>query len=230
MRIAIIPARSGSTRIKKKNIHPLCGKPMMGYPLKAASDSGVFDKIHVSTDSPEFSDVAAQLGHPTDFLRDPDLAENESSLLGTLLWTLDQYDQRGMVFDEVCMLYATAVLIDADDIIEGVNLYEQHGKKHPVLTVASFPAPIERSMIINDQQELTWMDCKAKTLHSQNCVTAYYDAAGFFMLSRSQLEAFNETIPDIFTPLVLPRWKAVDINDPEDLEMAEVIMQSTMNI
>ena len=35
-RIAYIPARSGSKGIPKKNIRPLCGKPLMGWTIEAA--------------------------------------------------------------------------------------------------------------------------------------------------------------------------------------------------
>ena len=54
MKLAIIPARSGSTRIKDKNIINFCGKPLITYSLQTASESGIFDKIHVSTDSKKY--------------------------------------------------------------------------------------------------------------------------------------------------------------------------------
>ena len=51
MNLAIIPARSGSKRIKNKNIVKINNKPIMYYALDAAKKSKIFDKIHVSTDS-----------------------------------------------------------------------------------------------------------------------------------------------------------------------------------
>ena len=50
MNIAIIPARGGSKRIPRKNIKDFCGKPMLAYPIQAALQSGVIDKVVVSTD------------------------------------------------------------------------------------------------------------------------------------------------------------------------------------
>ena len=71
MKLAIIPARSGSTRIKDKNIINFCGKPLITYSLQTASESGIFDKIHVSTDSKKYQKLVNELGYKTDFLRDP---------------------------------------------------------------------------------------------------------------------------------------------------------------
>ena len=52
-RLAIIPARGGSKRIKKKNIKQFLGKPIISYSIETALKSNLFSKIHVSTDSLE---------------------------------------------------------------------------------------------------------------------------------------------------------------------------------
>ena len=51
MKIAIIPARSGSRRIKNKNIVKIEGLPLMISSMISAKKSKIFDKIHLSTDS-----------------------------------------------------------------------------------------------------------------------------------------------------------------------------------
>ncbi|MEX2643864.1 MAG: hypothetical protein WD270_10445 [Acetobacterales bacterium] len=50
-RLAVIPARSGSSRIADKNIRPFCGRPLLLRAIDTARNSGLFDEIHVSTDS-----------------------------------------------------------------------------------------------------------------------------------------------------------------------------------
>lgn len=61
-RIAIIPARSGSRGLKDKNIRDLCGKPLMAYSIEAAIQSGLFERVIVSTDSEKYADIAKQYG------------------------------------------------------------------------------------------------------------------------------------------------------------------------
>ena len=50
-RLLIIPARSGSKRIKNKNIINFAGKPIIFYSIEAALKSKLFNKIHISSDS-----------------------------------------------------------------------------------------------------------------------------------------------------------------------------------
>ena len=44
-RLAVIPARSGSKGLKDKNIKLLQGIPLVGYTIKAALDSGIFEYL-----------------------------------------------------------------------------------------------------------------------------------------------------------------------------------------
>ena len=53
--IALIPARSGSERVKNKNIKKLNGKPLISYSITLAKDAKIFDKIYVLTDSKIYS-------------------------------------------------------------------------------------------------------------------------------------------------------------------------------
>ena len=46
---ALIPARSGSTRIKNKNMREFAGDPLVYWTMKAARESGIFKNIVVST-------------------------------------------------------------------------------------------------------------------------------------------------------------------------------------
>lgn len=59
---AYIPARSGSSRIKNKNIRDFCGHPLLAYTIQQAKDANLFDSIIVSTDSYEISEVAKKYG------------------------------------------------------------------------------------------------------------------------------------------------------------------------
>ena len=51
MTICIIPARSGSKRLKNKNIINFFGKPMVAHVIDIAKKSKLFSKIVVTTDS-----------------------------------------------------------------------------------------------------------------------------------------------------------------------------------
>ncbi len=65
---ALIPARSGSKGVPNKNIRKIAGHPLLAYSIAFAKKIG-FDRILVSTDSPEYRDIALAYGAECPFLR-----------------------------------------------------------------------------------------------------------------------------------------------------------------
>ena len=59
---AMIPARMGSTRLARKNMALINGKPMIYYAIQASLDSGVFDRIVVNSEHPAFGRIARENG------------------------------------------------------------------------------------------------------------------------------------------------------------------------
>jgi N-acylneuraminate cytidylyltransferase len=72
--IAFIPARSGSIRVKGKNVRVLGGHPLIAYAIAAARASGVFDKIIVSTNSEQTARIAKHYGAEVPFIRPDEYA------------------------------------------------------------------------------------------------------------------------------------------------------------
>jgi len=57
---AMIPARSGSERLKLKNLAMLAGRPLVSYALEAAKQSGSFDEIYLNSDAAPLREIADQ--------------------------------------------------------------------------------------------------------------------------------------------------------------------------
>ena len=80
-RIAIIPARGGSKRIKNKNIKNFCGQPIINYIIDSAKRSKLFDKIHISTESNLIKEVVESNGLSIDFMRPENLSDDFTPLM-----------------------------------------------------------------------------------------------------------------------------------------------------
>jgi CMP-N-acetylneuraminic acid synthetase len=76
---AIIPARSGSKGVPKKNIIDLGGFPLIAYSIIAAKLSKCIDRVIVSTDSEEIATIAKKYGAEVPFLRPAELATDKSA-------------------------------------------------------------------------------------------------------------------------------------------------------
>ena len=114
-RLAIIPARGGSKRIADKNIRAFCGRPMIAHILDTARASGLFEVIHVSTESPRIASVVEALGFEVHFPRPiAQLADDKTPLMPVLRYVTETFQSRGQTFDEVWLLMACAPLIEAE--------------------------------------------------------------------------------------------------------------------
>jgi len=220
MRLAVIPARGGSKRIPRKNIAPFCGKPMIAYALDAVANSGMFDKIHVSTDSDEISEVVEALGFPVDFKRDAALADDFTGLVPVLRWVVEQYRLRGEVYDQICCIMPTAPLLRSQDIVEAFEIFSRHNARHPLLVTAKFPVPIEWAFRRSDDGLMTAVTPESLTRRSQDLPHAYYECGPFAIWNPSHLVSDNPLTGQVLS-YVIPAERAVDIDTPEDLVYAE---------
>ena len=89
--IALIPARSGSERVKNKNILKLGKHPLIAYSILSALKSKIFEKVVVSTDSIRYARVAKKYGAEVPFLRPKKISSSSSSDYDWVSFTIDNY-------------------------------------------------------------------------------------------------------------------------------------------
>ena len=221
--IAVIPARGGSKRIKDKNIVDFCGKPMMVHALDAARESGLFDVVHVSTDSARIAAVAADAGFPVDFMRAASLCDDHTPLMPVLQWVLRQYQERGQSFDAACLIMPCAPLIEACDLTEGEAAFARLGGTEPIIAVAPLPVPIEQVFRRNPDGRLRPIQADKIKERSQDLEEAYFDTGTYIYFPSDWV--VSDTPPGAmdYVSIMLPAHKAVDINDAEQIELAKVL-------
>ena len=121
MRIAVIPARGGSKRIPRKNIKPFRGKPIIAWSIDVAQRSALFDRIVVSTDDAEITDVAKRYGAEVPFIRPSELANDHAGTIEVIAhsvrWALDQ----GWPLAAACCIYPTAPFLQTEDMAAGLE-------------------------------------------------------------------------------------------------------------
>ena len=79
-RLAIIPARSGSKRVKNKNIRIFKGKRLIINTLEQVKKSKFFSKIHVSTDCKKIKKIIEYFDINIDFLRPKKLSKDNVAI------------------------------------------------------------------------------------------------------------------------------------------------------
>lgn len=76
--LALIPARGGSKGLPRKNLRLLAGKPLVVHSIEQARHSQWMTRVVVSTDDPEIAEVARQAGAEVPFLRPAELARDDT--------------------------------------------------------------------------------------------------------------------------------------------------------
>jgi len=222
-RLAIIPARSGSKRIPDKNIKPFHGRPVIEYSLAAARDSGLFDAIHVSTDSAAIAEIAAKLGAPVDFLRPAALANDTAPLRDVLRSLRDKYLDMGRSFDCICRLSACAPLTEAADLVAAEKIYASHGGRRAVTAVFETPGSLQRAYSLSEDGILEPLQGERMLARSQDLAPTYQDAGSFALLPADYLDRPDSEFYRGRAGYVLPFERAIDIDEPADWRLAELI-------
>jgi N-acylneuraminate cytidylyltransferase len=106
--IAIIPARSGSKGLPRKNILPFCGKPLIAWTIEQAVKSTLVDRVIVSTDSEEIAHIATTYGAEVPFFRPDVLSSDTATTEDVLLHVCGELQNMGSVFDNIILLQCTS--------------------------------------------------------------------------------------------------------------------------
>jgi CMP-N,N'-diacetyllegionaminic acid synthase len=161
--VALIPARSGSERVREKNVRPLAGHPLIAYAIAAARQAGVFDRVVCSTDSGKIAEVAQRYGADVPFLRPEEFATSTSPDIEWIRHALDQLEDH---YDLFAIVRATNPFRGPDvlrrgfeqllatpeaDSIRAVELVKQHPGKMWVLE-----GKLMRPLLDQSHLEVAW--------------------------------------------------------------------------
>lgn len=225
MNVAIIPARGGSKRISRKNIKDFCGKPMIAWSIEAALQSGCFDQVIVSTDDAEIAEVAAQHGACVPFMRPAELSDDHTGTTPVVRHGIEWLNLQGSNPQYVCCIYATAPLINSQDILKGFNALDNEGGDY-AFSVTSYAFPIQRAIRIDDNGRVDMFNPEYFAVRSQDLEHAYHDAGQFYWGTAAAWLESRVIFGRTSLPIILPRHRVQDIDTLEDWEMAEYLFKA----
>jgi pseudaminic acid cytidylyltransferase len=223
--IAIIPARGGSKRIPRKNIRLFAGKPMIAYSIEAARESGVFDRIVVSTDDDEIASVAKNYGAEVPFCRPAQLADEHASTEDVLVHALEALAEYGENFEHACCIYATVPFLAAEDLVAGLDALRQ-AHATTAFAVTTYEYPVFRALSLRQDGRLAMIWPEHRDARSQDLPEAWHDAGQFYWVNVLKFLTERQLFSCDSIPVKIPRWRVQDIDTPEDWRRAEVMFEA----
>jgi CMP-N-acetylneuraminic acid synthetase len=228
--VALIPARSGSKRVVDKNVRRLGEHPVMAYTIRAAIESGVFERVLVSTDSERYAGIARHYGAEVPGLRPAEFASSTSPDIEWIVYTLKMLQDRGEGCEAFSILRPTSPFRQPQtirrawdefraetgvDSLRAVEKVKQHpGKMWVVRGTRMYPL-----MPLTREGETPWHSSQMASLPTVHVQNASLEIAW----SRVALEG-GTIAGTVLMPFLTDPMEGFDINDMEDWWYAQHLL------
>ena len=214
--LAIIPARSGSKRIPNKNVTLLGKHPMLAYSINVAIQSGFFDEVICSTDSPEYAEIAEYYGAKVPFLRSKKISGDSSPDIDWVTSTIFELEKDNKVFDIFSILRPTSPFRTKKTIQSAFKLFFENSDADSLRAVEKCSQHPGKMWEVNEKFMTPIMQ---KTLNGVPWHSNQYEAL-------PEIYVFGKNI----IPFISSGYEGFDINHPRDLHFARDLIKENPNI
>ena len=224
MNVAVIPARGGSKRIPRKNVRAFCGRPIIAWVIETARQSDLFDRVIVSTDDEEIAEVAGRWGAEAPFRRPVELSDDHTGTVEVVAHATRWLADQGCPAQSVCCVYATAAMLQADDLVRGLRILESGGWAY-AFSVTEYASSIFRAFRLHGQGGVEMFFPEQYDKRSQDLPVALHDAAQFYWGRADSWTGCKPLFDPHSAAVVIPRWRVQDIDTEDDWRRAELIYE-----
>lgn len=220
-RLAVIPARGGSTRLKNKNVYPLRGKPLICYTIEEVLGSNCFDKVIVSTDSEEIASVSSNYSNVEIYNREAEFSGSRVTVVSALIDMMGKVERH----DQFAYFLPTCPFRNASDIKKGVELLSE--EVDSVFSACHYDEPPQLAMIHgrNDFAYPIFDNLKAGVTNSKYITKYIKPSGGFYMGWWDRILKNGNFFTGNIKAVVTPKERAVDIDTELDILVAEKVLE-----
>lgn len=230
MNIALIPARSGSKRIKDKNIKSLGGKPLVAHTFEPVLASNKFEYVAFITDSYEYARVAEQYPGVNIFHRPDETARDDSPDFAWVTWIHKVLKSKGIKAQTYSILRPTSPFRTIETIFRA---FECFSSDHRVDTLRAVQAVTEHPgkmwlekcgaivPLLPFRNELEfWHNNQTNTLPE-----VLVQNASFEIFLPANIEMYGSITGNYIKPFKTLGIEGFDINTEDDFLKAEELIQ-----
>jgi CMP-N-acetylneuraminic acid synthetase len=224
--IAFIFARGGSKGLPGKNIKPLNGKPLLQYSIDTAKKVSQIDDVFVSTDCDVIAEVAIACGAKV-INRPEELATDTSPEWLSWRHAIEYVTEHFGAFDRFVSLPATSPLRNEADVISALEKLST-----TAADICISVTPANRSPYFNMVKVLSDESVEI-VIKPEGAVSRRQDAPEVFDITTvvyASSVRFIQEQTSIFAgkvvATVVPKIRAVDIDDIYDFMFAEAVLKS----
>ena len=222
--LGVIPARGGSRGVVRKNLSTVAGRPLLAFTADAARASRRLTRVILSTDDPAIAETARSFGLEVPFMRPPELAADDTPMLPVLQHAAREMARSGFAADAVVLLQPTSPLRRAEHIDRSVELLESTGADS-VVSVVEVPHQFSPVSVMRVDGERLRPYADAPTVMRRQDKPRLYARNGPAVLAvRACVLERGSLYGEDCRPMVMSASESVDIDGPEDLALAEMLL------
>jgi CMP-N-acetylneuraminic acid synthetase len=220
--LGLVPARGGSKGVPGKNVRPLAGHTLLEYTARAARESGVIDRIVLSTDSAEIADAGRRAGLEVPFIRPASLAADDTPMVPVIMHALSEIERHAWSPDIIVLLQPTSPLRRPQHVRDAVNALRE-STADSVVTVVEVPRHLSPDYVmrIDDGRLQPFLPEGTGITRRQDARPAYSRDGTVYAFRRSTLERFGGIYGDDCRPLLIDANESLSIDSPADWDAAE---------
>ncbi len=222
MQFAVVTARKGSTRLPRKNVLDLDGRPLFRWTLDAALEAKVFDRVWVSTDDEAILDHCRSMDGVLLDQRPAELCTSTVPALKALAHVIAKAREELPGLERFCMLHPTSPFLGAVNVARAMTLLDTPGAEF-VIGVRRFGIPPHFAVDITNGVIPVREGSLTRVTRTQDVPVMHHPAGGVYA---GRIDAFlrqGHFWGPSARPLELGALAAWDINEAEDLEVARII-------
>ena len=224
--LVVVPARGGSKRVKNKNIRLINNKPMIKWTLNELLKVIDKNKIIISTDDEKTKRIVEEVGLKVPFTRPAEISDDFTPTQDVAKHALNWYEKNNSKIKYTLIIYPTAILLKHVDLLHAYNFMKKNSSCSVFFTAGQFSHPIERAFRLDNKKQFKMINPKFYKKRTQDFEKAFYDAGQFYLckseIIRNSKPLFNKNSNFI----VLKKNRFIDIDDEDDLELAETLLKS----
>jgi len=226
--LTIIPARSGSKGVKKKNIKLLNGVPLLNWTIQSAlGASHKLDEIIVSTDSDEIAQIAKNSAVEVPFIRPKNLATDTAKSIDVIMHALEFMESKlNLKYDWVLTLQPTTPFRSHIDIEQALNLAKNSDCDSVISVVRVYSHhPILMKRIENGKLIPFTTEEKEGTRRQDYSPPAFMRNGAIYLTKREIVVNEKSLWGKDIQPLEMPDDRSINIDSHIDYLIAESMLR-----
>ena len=222
--LGIIPAREKSKSIKNKNIIDLGGKPLISWTIEAALKSKL-DKVIVSTDSRDISDISKEYGAEVPFIRPKKLATSNSHTIDVIIHSLENVDYKPTA---IMLLQPTSPFRNTNHINESIKIFKRNATNSCIsLCKVEFPPEWSISLGKKEINFPFWNKIESPFDLERQQLPIYYKPNGAIYISRVNYISIIKNLIDVSNCCyyIMDNKSSLDIDTEIDYQIAKEMIK-----